>query len=181
MRSSLLIQQCSPCLIRLLWMVFEMGGRWLFSCCFVEFVQYISKHSCVVPVYLFLYRFSSVRVVHLYSRMDTTAAWKMRFKLSDRFYFHMTDNLSIATHTFACCILTSFSVDETLLPRYANFFTNFRKTLFHVEMCPFYLKDKYSVLSVFTLRPMPLVACSWLCSRDFVWIDVFSTCTKSFA
>ena len=30
--SSLLLQQCFTCLVRLIWMVFEMGGRWPYSC-----------------------------------------------------------------------------------------------------------------------------------------------------
>ena len=32
--SSLLLQQCSPCLVRLTLMVFVTGGSWLYSCCF---------------------------------------------------------------------------------------------------------------------------------------------------
>ena len=35
MSSSLLLQQCSACLVRLTWIVFVMGGRWPFSWCFV--------------------------------------------------------------------------------------------------------------------------------------------------
>ena len=33
--SSLLLQQCPPCLVRLTWIVFVMGGRWPYSWCFV--------------------------------------------------------------------------------------------------------------------------------------------------
>ena len=52
-----------------------------------------------------------VHVVHPCSNMDMTAAWKkMRFILSSRSDFHMTDNLSIADHAFASCVLMSFSV-----------------------------------------------------------------------
>ena len=36
MSSSLLLQQCPACLVRLTWIVFMMGGRWPYSCCFVE-------------------------------------------------------------------------------------------------------------------------------------------------
>ena len=39
------------------------------------------------------------------------------FILSVRSDFHMTDSLSIAVNAFACRVLTSFSVDETLLSR----------------------------------------------------------------
>ena len=35
MSSSLLLQQCPACLVRLTWIVFVMGGRWPFSCCLV--------------------------------------------------------------------------------------------------------------------------------------------------
>ena len=37
MNSSLLLQQRPPCLVRLTWIVFVMGGRWPYSCCFVGF------------------------------------------------------------------------------------------------------------------------------------------------
>ena len=33
--SSLLLQQCPACLVRLTWIVFVMGGRWSYSWCFV--------------------------------------------------------------------------------------------------------------------------------------------------
>ena len=35
MSSSLLLQQCPVCLVRLTWIAFVMGGRWPYSCCFV--------------------------------------------------------------------------------------------------------------------------------------------------
>ena len=35
MSSSLLLQQCPTCLIRLTWIVFMMDGKWPHSCCFV--------------------------------------------------------------------------------------------------------------------------------------------------
>ena len=35
MNSSLLLQQCPACLVYLTWIVFVMGGRWPYSCCFV--------------------------------------------------------------------------------------------------------------------------------------------------
>ena len=35
MNSSLLLQQCPACLVCLTWIVFVMGGRWLYSWCFV--------------------------------------------------------------------------------------------------------------------------------------------------
>ena len=59
---------------------------------------------------------------------------KLRFVLSDWSDFHISDDLSIAVHGFARSILISFSVDETLLPRYVNVSTNFRESPFRVEM-----------------------------------------------
>ena len=50
MSSSLLLQRCPACLVRLTWIVFMMGGRWPYSWCFVGLVQYCSQHSCVIPV-----------------------------------------------------------------------------------------------------------------------------------
>ena len=35
MSSSLLLQQCPACVVRLTWIVFLMGGRWPYSWCFV--------------------------------------------------------------------------------------------------------------------------------------------------
>ena len=36
MSSSLLLQQCPACLVRLTWIVFMIGGRWPYSWCLVE-------------------------------------------------------------------------------------------------------------------------------------------------
>ena len=36
MSSSLHLQQCPACLVRLTWIVFVLGGRWPYSCCFVR-------------------------------------------------------------------------------------------------------------------------------------------------
>ena len=122
-------------------------------------------------------------MVHPYNSIDTTAAWKkLCFILSDRSDFHMINNLSIAAHAFSSRIL-SFSVDETLLPRYVNLFTNFREPPFSVKISPFFfcLKHMYSVLSAFTWRSMPSAACSRLCSRDSAWVSVFARSAMSSA
>ena len=71
------------------------------------------------------------------SSIDTTAARKkLRFILSVRSDFHMTDSLSIAVHAFVSRVSMSFSVDETLLPRYVNLSTSFREVPSSVEMWP---------------------------------------------
>ncbi len=62
--------------------------------------------------------FVSIHVVHPYSSIDTTTAWKkLRFILSVWSDFHIIDSLLIAVHAFVNLVSMSFSVDETLLPR----------------------------------------------------------------
>ena len=137
-----------------------------------EFVQYNSYHSCTVSVYHLSMCFVSIYVVHLYSSIDTTTAWKKScFILLDRSDFHMTDSLSIVIQSFTKHILTSLSVDEML--RYMNLSYNFRGLPFRVKMAPFQLKHIYSILFAFTWRLMPPSACSRLCNWDLAWVDIF--------
>ena len=85
------------------------------SCSFKKDYLQIYKSS------FFSSRLVSVHVVHPYSSIDTTAAWKkLRFILSVRSDFHMIESLSIAVHAFVSHVSMSFSVDETLLPRLVN-------------------------------------------------------------
>ena len=120
MSSSLLLQQCPVCLVRLTLIVFVMGGKWPYSRCFVGHCLHdLFNIACSILVWLpsnfFFIRLVSVHVVHPYSSIDTTAAWKkLRFILSVRSDFHMTDSLSMAVHAFACRVLISVSVDEML-------------------------------------------------------------------
>ena len=116
MSSSLLFQQCPACLVRLTWIVFVMGCRWPYSCCFVgccfQDLFNIAHSISVIAIKLFLH------VVHPYSSIDTTTAWKkLHFILLVGSDFHMTDSLSIAVFAFASHVLMSVLVDETLLPR----------------------------------------------------------------
>ena len=121
--SSLLLQQCPACLVHLTWMVLEIEGRLLYSSCFVGCCFQDSFNTAYGTLVQFPSSFCSIclvciNLVHPYRRSDTTAAWeKMRFILSDKSDFHMIDNLLIAVHVFATCILIWFSVDEILLPK----------------------------------------------------------------
>ena len=120
--SHVLLQQ-PACPVRLIWMVFEMGGRWPFSYCFVGCCfQDLFKMARSILVQLlssfFSIRLVSIQVVNSYSSLDTTAARKkLRIFYRIKSDFHMTDNLFIAVHAFTSRILMSFSVDETLLQR----------------------------------------------------------------
>ena len=59
-----------------------------------------------------------LEAVHPYSSTDTaTVLKKSSFILSEASDFHMIDNLSIAVNVLTRRMLTSLSLDETLLPR----------------------------------------------------------------
>ena len=86
MSSSLLLQQCPACLVRLTWIVFVIGGRWPYSWCLVGCCRqdlFKIARSILVSSSFFSSRFVSVHVVQPYSSIDVTAAWKkLRFILS---------------------------------------------------------------------------------------------------
>ena len=123
MSSSLLLQQCPACLVRLAWIVFVMGGRWpycwcLVGCCLQDLFNIGRSILVKLLSSFFSSRLVSVQVVHPYSSIDTTtASKKLRLILSIRSDFHMIDSLSIAVYAFVSRMSMSFSVDETLLPR----------------------------------------------------------------
>ena len=128
----------------------EMGGKWPYSCfvecCFQDLFNITCSILVQSPSSFFSMHFVSIHVVHPYSSIDTTAAWKKYyFILSDRSNFHIINKLLIAVHAFARRILTSLSVDEILLSRYVNLSTNFRGLLFRAKMAPSHLKYMYSV------------------------------------
>ena len=140
MSSSLLLQQCPACLVRLIWMVVEMGGKCTYSCYFLGccFVDIFNIAHCILVLYTssnFSLRFVNVHVVHPYRRIDTTTAWKkLHFILSDNPDYYMIDSLLTEFHAFASSNLMSFSVDKTLLSRYVNLSTSFREPPFHIVM-----------------------------------------------
>ena len=90
---------------------------------------------------LFSKCFVRSQMVQPYNSTDTATSWKnSSFILSERLDFHMLDNLSIAAHDFPMRILTSLSVDEILLSRYRNWFTNFRDLPINEELAPSWLQ-----------------------------------------
>ena len=132
----LLLLQGPACLVRLIWMVLKMAGRWPYT---VQDLFNITRRILVqFPSSFFSIRLVNIYEVHPYNSMDTTAAWKKSpFILSDRSDFHMIYNLSIADHAFASLTLMSFSVDETLLSRCVNLCTSFREPPFSVKRSHF--------------------------------------------
>ena len=76
-------------------------------------------------------------MVHPYSSTDTTSAGKKsRFILSVRSKFHMIGNYSITVHVFPVRMLTLVSVDKMLLLRYVKWSTNFKGSLYNVQIVP---------------------------------------------
>ena len=70
--SSRLLQQCPTCLVRLTWIVFVMGGKWPYSCCFVgcclhDLLNIARSNLAQFPSSFFSIGFVSVHVVHSYS------------------------------------------------------------------------------------------------------------------
>ena len=114
MNSSLLLQQCLTCLVCLIWMVLEMGGRWTYSCCFVGccFQDLFNMTHSILEQFLFSFSsicLVSINVVHPYRRNDLTAAWKkLCFILSNKFDFHMIDNFLKAVHAFTSIVCSSY-------------------------------------------------------------------------
>ena len=164
-----------------------MGDRWPYSCCFVgccfQDLFNIARSILVqLPSSFFSMRFFSIQVVHPYSSMYKTGAWKkLLFISSDRSDFHITDSLSIAVHAFAGRELMFFSVDKTLFLRHMNLSTSFGAPPFRVEISLLWLKHMYYVLSVFKWRPMLPTASFILWSKDSTWTDVFTRSAMSSA
>ena len=75
MSLSLLLQQCPTSLVRLTWIVFMMGVRWLYSwclvgCCHQDLFNIARSILMWLPSSFFSSRFVSMQVVHPYSIID---------------------------------------------------------------------------------------------------------------
>ena len=65
MSSSLLLQQCLACLIRLLLIVFVMRGRWPYSCCFGEAEKERRQECCKQYIYIYIFENSFYSFIFL--------------------------------------------------------------------------------------------------------------------
>ena len=120
-------------------------GKWPYSCCFVGYCfQDLYKIACTNLVQFqssfFFKHFIEVQVIQPYNIDMATTSKKSHSILSER-YFHMVINLLIAVNAFSMLILTLFSVDEILLPRYLNCFTNFKGFLFWLKHIKSFLSE----------------------------------------
>ena len=64
MSSSLLLQQCPACLVRLTWIVFVIGGRWPYSWCLVGCcrqdlfkIARSEKNNIYICIYIYIYNY----------------------------------------------------------------------------------------------------------------------------
>ena len=82
------VPQCPACLVRLILILFVTSSRWPYSCYFVgwclqdlfNIARSILVYSHVIAVNFFSIRFVGIHMVHPYSSINTTAAWKkLRF------------------------------------------------------------------------------------------------------
>ena len=106
-------------------------------------------------------------MVHRYSSTNSLTTCKnSRPILSERSDFHKLDNLSAGVHAFTICMLTWLSVEEILLPRLVNWFTNFRGLLLKVEMAFSCLKHEFCFICDDVV--------SKLCSSYLAWAGVFT-------
>ena len=101
MSLSLLLQQCPSYLVRLTWIVFVMGGRWPYSwwlvgCCRQDLFNIARSFLVQLPSSFLSSHLVSVQVVHPYSSINTTAAWKKLIFTSktSTYYQNTTKHLS---------------------------------------------------------------------------------------
>ena len=103
------------------------GGRWPYSWCLVECCRQdlfnIARSILVqLPSSFFSGRLVSAQVVHPFSSIDTTAAWKkLRFILSDRSDFHMNYiyiyiYICVYVCVYVCvCVCVIFDLRKSIL------------------------------------------------------------------
>ena len=139
------------------------------GCCFLDLFNTAPSILVQFSFSFFSIRLVSVPVVHTYSRIDTTTAWKiLHLILSDKSDFHMIKYLLIPVHVFTSRILMSFSVHEMLLLLYMNLSTDFRENYFSFLL-------KTHALHLVCIHMETNATCSRLCNRDLAWVGVFST------
>ena len=98
----------------------------------------------------------------------TATAWKIYdLILKVMSFFHIVDDKSALVHMFA-----SFSVDEIMLPKYVNYFSNFRVLPFSVELAPFHLECMKPMSHLSSCRSWYVLLLAPDLSRGFVIIFV---------
>ena len=104
----------------------EISGRSAFVLCCCQNLFVIACNILLTfPWSFFSKCFTKAQVVQPYKSTGTAIDWKnFRFILSGIFDFYISVSQSIAVHAFPTRMLTSFSVDKILLPRYVKWSIN---------------------------------------------------------
>ena len=120
--NSTLIQQCPASLVRLTLMVRWGGVSGCTAAILWSAVTRICSEQptvsfCSSHLVFFSMHCTKVQVVQPHNNTDTATAWRnLCFIFSERSYFHMVNNPSIAVDVFPMHMMTSLLVDELLLP-----------------------------------------------------------------
>ena len=139
MSSSLLLQQCLECLLRLTWIVFVTGGRWPYSWClvgcFCQDLFNIARRILVqLPSSFFSSRFVSVHVVHnkefitfpsvFFLKVNIIAQLEFELALTITPRGHPQSTIKNAFQKFLFCRLKIYHDASKQLTSYLNFFSS---------------------------------------------------------
>ena len=81
----------------------------------------------------------------------------------------------MAVIEFRVYMLSSFLVDEILLPSYVKLSSRFSGLITYMKVTKCHLKDPNSVLSDFAKKLTSLVIYCRLCSKDLARVDIFTS------
>ena len=135
MSSSLLLQQCPACLVRLTWIVFVIRCRWPYSwclvgCCRQDLFKIARSILVQLPSSFFSSRFLRVHVVHPYSSTAATAATELiYFPLAVTFIF--PDIFTSLARSRYICLFFVFFVLQCDLPGWER--SQFGYSLYFVD------------------------------------------------
>ena len=107
MSSSLLLLQCPVCLARLTWIVFSMGGRWPYNCCFVG--------CCLQDLEIWISHSTNTLgkdMNHLFFFqlwVNSWADWLFNLAMATSLKEGKTLNLKMLTFTYKWTSVTSYS------------------------------------------------------------------------
>ena len=133
MSSSLLLQQCPACLVRLTWIVFVIGGRWPYSWCLVGCCRQdlaITQECCVQSwtmfyIYIYIYIFILMnQLPYQYQRRQSCVTsclgrkgWVNSYSLFSDFGFLFNIEIFFEGNCIMCAIqLFTVCFHLTLLP-----------------------------------------------------------------
>ena len=123
MSSSLLLQQCPACLVRLTWIVFVMRGRWLVGCCRQEICLHLKSRFSIKD-----------GIEKVLSPMGTVQKKKR-----------------LTRKVLPLCTNVSLKIRQNLLRFNQNIFTHLPYSTY-IAFCDKYISQTYSFLSEVSAR-----------------------------